>query len=204
MWHEFVIFISFQFTFLVTCFDDLHFIAAISFVLLFNKLSFRVSYSIHWKSSIFTAYKNYLHILVYIYILIKCSFTWLILDWPKLSSAINRFPSSMDPLELWLEPQYPNWKLHGKFLEIWKFLSWIHSNSSFSFLYAFIYLFIFEFYSIKPSHFTEPRIYVKLDFKVLNTRYTWEKHIEKKRIYITNSVFVIWSIGSYMQTSLPV
>ena len=46
-------------------------------------------------------------------------------------------------------------------------------------IYLFIYLFI-EFCSIKPSRFTETKIYVKLDPKAENTAHTWETHIEKK------------------------
>ena len=48
----------------------------------------------------------------------------------------------------------------------------------------FIYLSIFEFSWIKPSHFTETKIYVKLDPKTGNTAHRWERYIEKTREYI--------------------
>ena len=53
------------------------------------------------------------------------------------------FPFSMSALGLSLEPQYPNWKLLGKFLEFSKFHLWTLSTSSFCFLYVLIYLFIY-------------------------------------------------------------
>ena len=49
------------------------------------------------------------------------------------------------------------------------------SNSSFCF---FCFL---KFYSIKPSHFTKTKTYVKLDPKAANTAHKWERHIDKKR-----------------------
>ena len=52
--------------------------------------------------------------------------------------------------------------------------------------------FFFKFYSIKPSHFTETKIDVKLDPKSAHTANTRETPIEKKEnIHITNSGFVI-------------
>ena len=78
LWPESVIFKSFQFIFLITCFGYLQFtvaiLLAIYFLLPFSKVCFKLSYSIHWNRFFFTPHKKCHHILVSLYILVKCSF----------------------------------------------------------------------------------------------------------------------------------
>ena len=82
----------------------------------------------------------------------------------------------MNALGSSLEPQYPNWKFLEKFLELSKFLSWVLSNSPSCFLCLCVYmLFLIDFYWVKPSHFTETKIYVKLTLmlQTLHTLLSW-------------------------------
>ena len=82
----------------------------------------------------------------------------------------------MNALGSSLEPQYPNWKFLGKFLELSKFLSWVLSNSPSCFLCLCVYmLFLIDFYWVKSSHFTETKIYVKLTLmlQTLHTLLSW-------------------------------
>ena len=64
-------------------------------------------------------------------------------------------------------------------LKFLKFLWWTFSNSSWFFLC--VWTCIYEFYSIKPSHFTGTKIYVKLDSKVAKTLQSY--HLKTGAIY---------------------